>query len=102
MTRVLLVDDDPRLRLALSKALGRKGVQVSDLSSGEEAVEPLRTGKGKDGPVDVCVLDLRMPGMGGIEVLKRTVGRKVPVVVLTGHGTIKDTVGEPSIDCALG
>ena len=92
MTRVLLVDDDPRLRLALSKALSRKGVVVSDLSSGEAAVEPLRTGKGPDGPVDVCVLDLRMPGISGLEVLKRTVGRKVPVVVLTGHGTVKDTV----------
>ncbi len=92
MTRLLLVDDDPRLRLALAKALGRKGVHVTDLSSGEDAIEPLRTGRGPEGPVDVCILDLRMPGMGGLEVLKRTVGRKVPVVVLTGHGTIKDTV----------
>jgi DNA-binding NtrC family response regulator len=92
MTRVLLVDDDPRLRLALGKALGRKGVDVIDLSSGESAIEPLKTGTSTAGPVDVCVLDLKMPGMGGLEVLRRTPGRRVPVVVLTGHGTVPDAV----------
>ncbi|OGQ26747.1 MAG: hypothetical protein A2138_23410 [Deltaproteobacteria bacterium RBG_16_71_12] len=90
--RVLLVDDDPGLRLALSKALSRKGVDVVDLSSGEAALEPLRTGTSTVGPVDVCVLDLRMPGMGGLEVLRRTQARRVPVVVLTGHGTVPDAV----------
>ena len=90
--RVLLVDDDPGLRLALSKALVRKGVDVVDLSSGEAALEPLRTGTSSVGPVDVCVLDLRMPGMGGLEVLRRTQTRRVPVVVLTGHGTVPDAV----------
>lgn len=90
--RVLLVDDDPGLRLALSKALMRKGVDVVDLASGEAALEPLRTGTSTVGPVDVCVLDLRMPGMGGLEVLRRTQTRRVPVVVLTGHGTVPDAV----------
>jgi DNA-binding NtrC family response regulator len=92
MTRVLLVDDDPSLRIALTKALSRKGVDVIDLGSGESAVEPLRTGVSQHGPVDICVLDLRMPGMGGLEVLRKTVNRRVPVVVLTGHGTVKDAV----------
>src|SRR3954468_21908502 len=85
--RVLIVDDDPGLRLALSKALARKGVDVIDVAGGEAALEPL-----KSGSVDVCVLDLRMPGMGGLEVLRRTPHRKVPVVVLTGHGTVPDAV----------
>ncbi len=92
MTRALLVDDDPSLRLALSKALQRKGVDVVDVASGEAAIEPLKTGISSAGPVDVCVLDLRMPGMSGLEVLRRTLGRKVPVVVLTGHGTVPDAV----------
>lgn len=90
--RVLLVDDDPALRIALAKALGRKGVDVVDLASGEAAIEPLKTGVSAAGPVDVCVLDLRMPGMGGLEVLRRTPHRKVPVIVLTGHGTVPDAV----------
>ena len=90
--RVLLVDDDPALRIALAKALGRKGVDVVDLASGEPAVEPLKTGVSAAGPVDVCVLDLRMPGMGGLEVLRRTPNRRVPVIVLTGHGTVPDAV----------
>ena len=92
MTRALLVDDDPHLRLALSKALIRKGVDVVDVASGEAALEPLKTGICSAGPVDVCLLDLRMPGMSGLEVLRRTLGRKVPVVVLTGHGTVPDAV----------
>lgn len=92
MTRVLVVDDDRALRLALKKALGRKGVEVCEAESGEVALEPLRSGQVREGAVDACVLDLRMPGLSGIEVLRRTLGRKVPVVVLTGHGTIPEAV----------
>jgi two-component system response regulator AtoC len=92
VTRVLIVDDDSHLRLALSKALTRKGVDVVDLAGGEGAIEPLKTGMGPAGHIDVCVLDLRMPGMSGLDVLRRTLGRRVPVVVLTGHGTVPDAV----------
>lgn len=90
--RVLLVDDDPALRVALTKALARKGIDVIDLASGEAAIEPLKSGVSSAGPVDVCLLDLRMPGMSGIEVLRRTPHRKVPVIVLSGHGTVPDAV----------
>ena len=92
MTRVLVVDDDKLLRLALKKALGRKGVFVSEAQDGGEALAPLRTGRAQEGPIDACVLDLRMPNVDGLEVLRRTQGRKVPVIVLTGHGTIPDAV----------
>lgn len=92
MTRALLVDDDPSLRLALSKALTRKGFDIVDVQSGEAALDLLKTGTAPEGAIDVCVLDLRMPGLSGLEVLRRTVGRKVPVVVLTGHGTVPDAV----------
>jgi len=92
MTRILVVDDDRALRLALKKALGRKGVEVSEAPDGADAIEPLKSGRTQEGEIDACVLDLRMPGTGGIEVLRRTLGRRVPVVVLTGHGTIPDTV----------
>ena len=94
MTRVFLVDDDDKLRLALRKALRRKGLGVAEVSSGEAAIAPLITGEVDGAPIDVCVLDLRMPGKGGLDVLREThhAPRKVPVVVLTGHGTIPDAV----------
>ena len=92
MTRILVVDDDRALRLALKKALGRKGVEVSEAADGADAVGALKSGRTSDGTIDACVLDLRMPGTGGLEVLRLTLGRRVPVVVLTGHGTIPDTV----------
>ncbi len=92
MIRIFLVDDDPSLRIALTKALSRKGFDVVDASGGEAAIEPLKSGIGPHGPIDICVLDLRMPGMTGLEVLRRTPQRKVPTVVLTGHGTVPDAV----------
>jgi|GEM_PF-370383 len=92
MTRVLIVDDDAPLRIALGKALTRKGIDVVDVASAEAALEPLKTGQLGGAVIDVCVLDLRMPGLSGLEVLRRTLGRRVPVVVLTGHGTVPDAV----------
>lgn len=92
MTRVLVVDDDARLRLALRKALGRKGVSVVEAEDGRDALPLLRSGRSPQGEIDICVLDLRMRTLGGIQVLRETPKREVPVVVLTGHGTIPDAV----------
>lgn len=92
MSTVLLVDDDSNLRLALRKALTRKGAQVFEAQDGEEAIVPLHTGLIEGKKIDVCVLDLRMPRMSGLDVLRKTLQRKVPVIVLTGHGSIPDAV----------
>lgn len=107
MTRILLVDDDPHLRLALRKAFTRKGHEVVEAGNGLRAIEWLSRSRvdaappaatvgdvapAADAAPDVCVLDLRMSPIGGLEVLRRTLGRSVPVVVLTGHGTIPDAV----------
>lgn len=92
MTRVLVVDDDSHLRLALRKALGRKGVAVVEAEDGSAALPLLRSGRCPDGEIDVCVLDLRMSRLGGLDVLRQTPNRVVPVIVLTGHGTIPDAV----------
>lgn len=92
MTRILLVDDDRALRTAFRKALGRRGVEVVEAEDGVNALAMLQTGVSPKGPLDGCILDLRMPHLDGLEVLRRTPCRPMPVVVLTGHGSVEDAV----------
>ena len=72
---VLIIDDDAAFRFAMAKALRRGGHRVSEASSGEEAVEVLRNGA----PPDVALLDLKMKGIGGLEVLRRIAGHEEAV-----------------------
>ncbi|MFM7200404.1 MAG: sigma-54-dependent transcriptional regulator [Myxococcota bacterium] len=90
LSRVLLIDDDEIFRVAMAKALKRKGVGVIQASNGAEGIT-LLSQKSESSP-QAAVLDLRMPGVDGMEVLERTPGRQIPVIVLTGHGTIPDAV----------
>jgi len=80
--RVLVVDDDPDIRALASVALTQDGHVVSEASSGAEALASIDAQ-----PFDLLVLDLLMPGQGGLEVLKilraRPVTAALPVVVLT-------------------
>jgi DNA-binding NtrC family response regulator len=85
---VLIIDDDAAFRFAMAKALRRGGYAVSEASSGEEAVDVLRNGS----PPDVALLDLKMKGIGGLEVLRRCGSIPTRVIVLTGHGTVKAAV----------
>lgn len=89
--RILLVDDDANFGAAMAKALRRRGHEVQTVHDGARAVEILRTPQGPAQP-QVAVLDLRMPGLGGLEVLRRSPQRRIPVVVLTGHGSVPDAV----------
>ena len=85
---VLIIDDDAAFRFAMAKALRRGGYEVSEASSGEAAVEVLRNSS----PPDVALLDLKMKGIGGLEVLRRCGSSATSVIVLTGHGTVKSAV----------
>jgi DNA-binding NtrC family response regulator len=85
---VLIIDDDTAFRFAMAKALRRSGYAVSEASSGEEAVEVLNNGS----PPDIALLDLKMKGIGGLEVLRRCGAISTRVIVLTGHGTVKAAV----------
>jgi DNA-binding NtrC family response regulator len=85
---VLIIDDDAAFRFAMAKALRRGGYAVSEASSGEEAIEVLCNSS----PPDVALLDLKMTGIGGLEVLRRCGPIPTSVIVLTGHGTVKAAV----------
>ncbi len=84
--KVLIVDDEEVFRTTLVKVLRARGMEVRDAPGGEEALARLR-----ESPVDVVVLDLKMPGLDGLETLKRIVVLQpdVKVVILTGHGTVQ-------------
>ncbi len=82
--RILFVDDDPSLRTVVSIALSRDGHNVQPAGSGEEALE-LFTREN----YELVIQDVRMPGMNGLELLKRLRDLKplVPVVVMTAFST---------------
>ena len=86
---VLVVDDDPTQRRLIQAVLEREGFAVAQAESGEAAIDRLVAG----GSADVIMLDLIMPGLGGLATLKelRSRGFAQPVVVLTATGGI-DTV----------
>ncbi len=65
-TRILLVDDEGDFRTTIAKRLVKRGMEVEQAGSGEESLVILQ-----DKPVDVVILDVKMPGMGGIETLHR-------------------------------
>src|SRR6516225_6756271 len=88
MANVLIVDDDPALREGLSEALTDLGHTPQTASSGREGLAALSE------RVDAVLLDLKMPGMDGIEVLRRIRSREKPpaVVVLTAFASAENTI----------
>ena len=86
---ILVVDDDDILRVRLEKAFVRRGFDVYTASDFESAIE-LATSK----QPDRAVLDLKMPGRSGLEVLKevRACSPETQCVILTGYGSITNAV----------
>lgn len=82
--RLLLVDDEQGFVNVLCKRFAKRGFEVATALSGSEAIHALRE---KD--FDVCVLDLKMEDMDGIEVLKvlKKMSPDLSVIFLTGHGS---------------
>jgi len=85
--KVLLVDDEKEFVESLSERLELRNLEAEIAYDGEQALAAIKGGKH-----DVMVLDLRMPGIDGIEVLRRVkkTNPDVQVVILTGHGTDKE------------
>ncbi len=86
---LLLVDDDDVLRERLGRALAQRGFEVSLAANGEEAIAIAR----RDAP-EYAVVDLRMPGGSGIDVLDalRAIDPATRVLMLTGYGSIATAV----------
>jgi len=87
--RLLLVDDETHFRNVLARRLKKRGIVALQAGDGEECLAVLA-----DNPMDVIVLDVKMPGMNGIDALNRIKEKylKTEVILLTGHAATEDGV----------
>ena len=88
--KVLLVDDEQPFVEALAKRLDRRGLTMKTAFSGQEALDKLA----QDSHIDVVILDVKMPGMDGIETLKaiKSSYPLLDVIMLTGHATVESAI----------
>lgn len=86
MKKIMVVDDEENIRFLYKEELMDEGYEVILASSGEEAIDML----GKSEP-DLVTLDIKMPGMDGIETLRKIkeINKKIPVVLCTAYGQYK-------------
>lgn len=89
MVKVLLVEDEDFIREVLREFLCGRGYEVTEVRSGEEAVDISSAGK-----FDVGLLDLKLPGMDGIEVAKRLreVDPDIVTIIMTGYPSLESVV----------
>ncbi|PIE66898.1 MAG: two-component system response regulator [Deltaproteobacteria bacterium] len=87
--KLLLVDDETDFRNTLLKRMKRRDVDVNGVGSGQAAITWLESN-----PVDVVILDVRMPGMDGIETLQAIKSRHplTEVIMLTGHASMEAAI----------
>jgi CheY-like chemotaxis protein len=88
---ILVVDDEPAIVQLCVKVLGRLGHSVAGVMDGEEALSRLAG----EPSIDLLVVDYKMPGLNGFEVIRRarSLHRGLKIVLITGHGT-REVVGE--------
>src|SRR5215471_12620143 len=88
--RILIVDDDAGQRSLLDSFLRGQGFETLVVDSGEKALEALRSQ-----PVNMMISDVRMPGMTGLETLRRARQEHaiLPVLLVTAYADIRDAVG---------
>ncbi|MBI5477505.1 MAG: response regulator [Deltaproteobacteria bacterium] len=85
--RVLFVDDEEELVSTVVERLGLRGIEATGATSGQEALTRV-----EEQAFDVVVLDVRMPGLGGLDVIKRLKQSHpdLEVILLSGHGAKED------------
>lgn len=87
---IMIVDDEEAFINTMEKRLSKRDLKVLTALSGEEALEKLENNKN----LDVVILDVKMPGMDGIQTLREIKSRYplVEVIMLTGHATVESAV----------
>jgi DNA-binding NtrC family response regulator len=90
---VLLVDDEASFVDALAKRIAKRELKVATALSGSEALDKLKAGNGTT-DVDVVILDVKMPGMDGMQTLSAIKQQhpNVEVIMLTGHATVESAI----------
>jgi DNA-binding NtrC family response regulator len=88
--KVLLVDDEAPFIETLAKRLSKRELTILTAFSGAEALQKLDS----EASIDIVVLDVKMPGMDGIETLKaiKNIHPLVEVIMLTGHATVESAI----------
>ena len=87
--RLLLVDDEEDFRITLANRLRKRHLEVLDVEDGYKAVETVR-----EKPVDVAVVDVKMPGLDGLETLRqiKEINALIEVIMLTGHASVESGI----------
>ena len=88
-SKILIVDDEEAVRFFIADALSRAGWQVHEADSGEAALATL-----SEQPFDVMLLDLRMPGMGGLAVMRQAKERwpEVMIIIMTAYASLDSAI----------
>jgi CheY-like chemotaxis protein len=89
---ILLVDDEQKFALMLAKRLELRGIQATVCFAGEDALDRVEQGS----RFDVAILDVKMPGIGGIELKRRLrlLDPQLKFIFLTGHGSTADLTAD--------
>ena len=85
MSKILIIEDDPKIRAILKEILEEKNHEVEEAGDGLEGFKKL-----EQAAFDLCICDIKMPKMDGIEVLEKVTSKGIPTnfVVISAHGTI--------------
>jgi DNA-binding NtrC family response regulator len=87
--RILMVDDDEDLMMTIVNRLNKRNIEATGVLSGEEALKTI-----KKETFDIVVLDVKMPGISGIETLRelKKIDPEIEVILLTGHASVDAAV----------
>ncbi len=87
MSQILIVDDEPNLRMLYRKELEDEGYEVIEAGTAEEGLRAFESHR-----PDLVVLDVRMPGMNGLEAMARILDRdrRIPIVLNTAYDSYRD------------